>query len=120
MDYFVIGFVVFAIYSVVMFLFGKDYGKQCMTSFIEKNYPEAFHEIVFGVRNRTSAIINKDVWYVVWSTNPDAEFDMIPYKNATPREIKESLYQGTYEECDKWCEKKADLVDTKNHCWKEE
>lgn len=115
MDYYVIGFIVFAIYSVIMFLFGKGYGKQCVTSFIEKNYPEAFREIVSGARTNP----NKDIWYVVWSTNPDAEFDMIPYKNITLREIKDSLYRGTYKECDKWCEEKADLVDTKNHCWKE-
>ena len=115
MDYFIEGIIVFAIYSVAMFLFGKGYGKQCMTSFIEKNYPEAFREIVFGVRNKTS-----DLWYVVWSTNPEAEFDMIPYNHMTPKKIKESLYHGTFKECDKFCEEKADLVDTKKHCWKDE
>lgn len=116
MNYYVIGFIVFAIYSVAMFLFGKGYGVECVYSFIKKNYPGVFREIFSGIR----ANPNKDIWYVVWSTNPDAEFDMIPYKNATPKVIKESLYQGTFKECDKWCEEKADLVDTKNHCWKDE
>ncbi len=115
MNYYVIGFIVFAIYSVAMFLFGKGYGVECTYSFIKKSYPEVFREIFSGARSNK----NKDIWYVIWSTNPDAEFDMIPYKNATSKEIKESLHQGTYEECDKWCEEKADLVDTKRHCWKD-